>query len=211
MNLEKNPARLWGPRGTFKRLIDIVLSAFILIVLSPVLMLITMWVKLDSEGPVIYRRGVLGVGGRPFDAFKFRSMFINGGEILMRHPELKRKLETEHKLKDDPRVTRAGRFLRRFSLDELPQLVNVLRGQMSLIGPRMISPPELQQYAGFEDKLLSVRPGMTGLWQVSGRADTSYDERVRLDMFYIDHYSPLMDVRIFLKTPLVMLGAKGAY
>ncbi|OUC06860.1 glycosyl transferase, partial [Litorilinea aerophila] len=167
---------------------------------------------LDSPGPVFYRRRVLGVGGKEFDAFKFRTMAVNGDEILARYPQLQAELQATHKLKYDPRVTRMGRWLRRTSLDELPQLINVLLGQMSLVGPRMISPEEADEYGRLKLNLLTVKPGLTGLWQVSGRSDLSYEERVRLDMQYIRNYSIWLDLQIlFVQTIPVVLQGRGAY
>jgi lipopolysaccharide/colanic/teichoic acid biosynthesis glycosyltransferase len=155
---------------------------------------------------------VLGIGGKGFDAFKFRSMKVNGEEILDAHPELRVELETTHKIKNDPRITNVGRFLRRTSLDELPQLFNVLLGQMSLVGPRMISPEEVKEYGYMQMNLLTVKPGMTGLWQVSGRSDLSYEDRVRLDMDYIRNYSIWLDMHILMfQTLPVVLKGRGAY
>ena len=181
-------------------------------VLLPVFLVVALLVKLDSPGPIFYRRHVLGVGGRAFGAFKFRTMYVNGNEILDRHPELKAELAKNHKLKHDPRITRVGNFLRRTSVDELPQLLNVLLGQMSLVGPRMISPSEHDLYGRMKFNLLTVKPGLTGMWQVSGRSDLSYDERVRLDMYYIRNYSIWTDIQIlfFQTIPAVMKG-RGAY
>jgi lipopolysaccharide/colanic/teichoic acid biosynthesis glycosyltransferase len=168
---------------------------------------------------VFHRRRVLSwqphyqYGTRPktFDAFKFRTMIVHADEYLAKHPHLKEEFEKDYKLKEDPRVTPIGRHLRRLSLDELPQLVNVLRGQMSLVGPRMISPPELIMYGEYGKKLLAVKPGLTGLWQVSGRQNVSYGERVRLDMQYIDHRSLAMDIQILFKTIACVLKRRGAY
>lgn len=187
----------------------IVLTAIFSLSLSAVIALL---IKLDSPGPVIYRRRVMGVGGKEFDAFKFRTMVVNGDEVLAQHPELQDELGTNHKLKDDPRVTRAGRWLRRSSLDELPQLLNVLRGEMSLVGPRMISPEETTQYGRMRLNLLTVKPGITGLWQTSGRSDLTYDERVQLDMYYIRNYSIWLDLQIlFVQTLPAVLRKRGAY
>ena len=156
---------------------------------------------------------MLGVFGRPFDAFKFRTMHLNGYELLADRPEaLAEPLQRDHKLKDDPRVTRAGRWLRRFSLDELPQLFNVLLGQMALVGPRMITVEEGSKYGRQRLNLLTVKPGITGLWQVSGRSDLTYDERVRLDMYYVRNYSIWMDLQIlFVQTLPAVVKGKGAY
>jgi lipopolysaccharide/colanic/teichoic acid biosynthesis glycosyltransferase len=181
-------------------------------VLLPLFAVIAILVKMDSPGPVFYRRRVLGIGGKQFDAFKFRTMSCNGDEILQQHPELKAELEATQKLRDDPRVTRTGRWLRRTSLDELPQLINVILGQMSLVGPRMISPDEMEQYGQMQLNLLTVKPGLTGLWQVSGRSDLAYVERVQLDMHYIRNYSIWRDLQIlFFQTPPAVIKRRGAY
>jgi lipopolysaccharide/colanic/teichoic acid biosynthesis glycosyltransferase len=203
--------RLTGIDQWLKILIDYGLTIPGIIVASPVFLLIALAVKLDSPGPVIHRRRVMGLNARTFDAFKFRTMYVNGDEILNQHPELKEELERTHKLKNDPRITRVGKFLRKFSLDELPQLVNVLRYEMSLIGPRMISPPELADYNQWGMNLLTIRPGLTGLWQVSGRSDVSYEERVRLDMYYIRNWNVLLDIQILFQTIPAVLRSRGAY
>ncbi|MCX6366487.1 MAG: sugar transferase [Armatimonadetes bacterium] len=200
-----------------KRLIDILGSFFGLVVLFPVFVVLAILVRLSSAGPILHRRRVLSLqkyeGGVPqsFDAFKFRTMVTNADEFLKEHPELMAEFQKDFKLRDDPRVTKIGHKLRRASLDELPQLFNVLSGQMTLVGPRMISPPELEMYGEFGTKLLSVKPGLTGLWQVSGRQNVSYTERVKLDMYYIDHRSIGMDIQILLKTVVSVLKRQGAY
>ena len=206
-----NKVRLTGLDVLLKTALDYGLTVPGLIVLSPVLVLCALAVKLDSPGPVIYRRRVLGVGGREFDAFKFRTMYANGDEILADHPELEVQLRENHKIKDDPRITRVGRVLRKYSLDEFPQLINVLLRQMSLVGPRMISPPELEEYGKWGMNLLTVPPGITGLWQISGRADVSYEERVQLDMNYIRNYTIWLDLQILFRTIPAVLKGKGAY
>lgn len=194
-----------------KDAMDYILAAIILALLSPLLLLLALVVKFDSPGPVLYRRRVLGRGGIEFDAFKFRTMFVNGDEILAAHPDLQARLQRDEKLKDDPRVTRSGRWMRKFSLDELPQLINVLRGQMSLVGPRMISPPELARYGEYAQERLTVKPGLTGLWQVSGRAETTYQDRVRLDIRYIRTWSLWLDLKLLLLTIPAVLKGRGAY
>lgn len=206
-----NTMRITGLDAVLKRGLDYGLALPGLILISPLLALLALAVRIDSPGPILYRRRVMGVGGKEFDAFKFRTMFVNGDEILARHPELQAQLENCHKLKDDPRVTRVGRFLRKYSLDELPQLVNVVRGEMSLVGPRMISPPEMAEYGKWGMNLLTVRPGITGLWQVSGRSDVSYEERVRLDMYYIRNWTIWLDLHLLLRTIPAVLKGKGAY
>lgn len=194
-----------------KRLVDYALVIPALILLWPLFLGLALAVKFDSPGPIIYRRRVLGRDGRVFDAFKFRTMFVNGNEILAQHPALKAELDRNYKLKDDPRVTRVGSMLRKFSLDELPQLFNVLFQDMSLIGPRIIAPEEIEKYGANGPDLLTVMPGLTGLWQVSGRSNTSYDDRVKLDMHYVHNWSVWLDIQILFKTfPAVMKG-EGAY
>jgi lipopolysaccharide/colanic/teichoic acid biosynthesis glycosyltransferase len=153
----------------------------------------------------------MGLNGKQFRALKFRTMVTNGDEILERHPELKEELARNHKLKNDPRITRVGAFLRKFSLDELPQLFNVLKREMSLVGPRMISPQEVSMYKQFDMNLLTVLPGITGLWQVSGRSDISYEERVRLDMYYVRNWSLWLDFQLLFQTIPAVLKSRGAY
>jgi lipopolysaccharide/colanic/teichoic acid biosynthesis glycosyltransferase len=194
-----------------KRAMDVIGSFFSLTLFSPIWLGLAVIVKLDSPGPILYRRRVLGRGGAQFDAFKFRTMVINGDEILAAQPQLQAALLDRHKLKDDPRVTRSGRWLRKLSLDEVPQLVNILLGQMSLVGPRMISPVELAQYGSLAAELLSVKPGLTGLWQTSGRSDLSYADRVQLDLRYIRTRSIWLDAWLLLKTPIAVIKGRGAY
>lgn len=190
---------------------DRLLSLVALLLLAPVLLVLALIVRLDGPGPVLYRRRVLGRGGRQFDALKFRTMVVNGDAVLAGRPDLLRALAHDEKLKDDPRITRPGRWLRRLSLDELPQLFNVLAGQMSLVGPRMISPPELKRYGPFADELLTVRPALTGPWQISGRADLSYEDRVRLDISYIRTRSLWLDLKLLVLTIPAVLRGRGAY
>jgi exopolysaccharide biosynthesis polyprenyl glycosylphosphotransferase len=206
-----NKARLTGLDHLLKFMLDIVITVPGLILLSPVLLAIAIAIKLDSPGPAIYRRRVMGVNGRQFDAYKFRSMHMNGDEILSRHPELRAELADKHKLVEDPRITRMGRFLRKTSLDELPQLFNVLKREMSLVGPRMITPAEITKYNQWDMNLLTVQPGITGLWQVSGRSDVSYEERVRLDMHYIRNWSIWLDLHLLFATIPAVLKGRGAY
>jgi exopolysaccharide biosynthesis polyprenyl glycosylphosphotransferase len=207
-----NRLRLSPLETTLKSMLDYTLILLATPLLLPLFAILYTLVKLDSPGPVFYRRRVMGVGGQEFDAFKFRTMYVNGDEILAQHPELLAQLKREHKLKDDPRVTRMGKFLRRTSLDELAQLVNVVLGQMSLVGPRMISPAEGEMYGRMKNNLLTVKPGLTGLWQVSGRSNLSYDDRVRLDMFYVRNYSIWLDIQIlFFQTLPAVLKGRGAF
>jgi exopolysaccharide biosynthesis polyprenyl glycosylphosphotransferase len=209
--IELNKSRISGFDAYLKWLMDYGFSLIMIVLLSPVYLALAILIKLDSPGPVIYRRRVMGVNGTQFDAYKFRTMYTNGDKILEDHPELKEKLSTEYKLKDDPRITRIGTFLRKYSLDEIPQFFNVIAGQMSLVGPRMISPPEMAEYGKWGINLLTVRPGITGLWQVSGRSDVSYDERVRMDMYYIRNWTLWLDIYLLLATIPAAIRKKGAY
>lgn len=206
-----NQVRLTGVDQVLKMALDFSITLPGLLALSPLLLGVALAVKLTSPGPLLHRRRVVGVNGKQFDAFKFRTMYVNGDEILTRHPELKAELEKNAKLKDDPRITPIGKFLRRFSIDELLQLFNVLRGEMSLVGPRMIAPGELTKYNQWDINLLTVRPGITGLWQVSGRSDISYEERVLLDMYYIRNWTIWFDLQILARTPAAVFKARGAY
>jgi lipopolysaccharide/colanic/teichoic acid biosynthesis glycosyltransferase len=146
-----------------------------------------------------------------FDAFKFRSMRRDADEVLKRDPVLRAEFEQNFKLKEDPRLTKVGAILRKHSLDELPQLFNVLLGQMSLVGPRMITAPELEKYGSFKELLLSVRPGITGYWQVNGRQEVAYQERVAMDVHYIENWSLWLDLKILFLTPLKVIKREGAY
>ena len=206
-----NPVRLTGLDRAMKWCLDYTLTILGLILISPLLLFIALAVKFDSPGPIFHRRRVMGMNGSQFGAFKFRTMHVNGDEILAAHPELQAELVLNHKLKDDPRVTRTGKWLRKFSLDELPQLFNVLFSQMSLVGPRMISPEEISKYNQWDINLLTIRPGITGLWQVSGRSDITYDERVRLDMYYIRNWSIWFDLQLLLQTIPAVVRGRGAY
>ena len=206
-----NSVRLKKIDWLLKFIFDFGLAVPALFLTSPLLLLCAIAVKLDSSGPIIYRRRVMGLDCQQFDAFKFRPMYVNGDEILKPHPLLQAELSQNHKLKHDPRVTRVGRFLRKYSLDELPQLANVLRQDMSVIGPRMISPEEMGKYDQWYASLLSVKPGITGLWQVSGRSDVSYNERICLDMYYIQNWSIWLDLLLLFRTIPAVIKGQGAY
>jgi len=173
--------------------------------LCPIWLLIIFAIKIDSKGPVFHKTKRLGKQGNFFIKYKFRTMVPNGEEVLQKllqsNSVLKEKYENNYKIKNDPRVTRVGSFLRKTSLDELPQFFNILKGEMSIVGPRDIIRPELEQHYGqCKEKFLSVKPGLTGLWQVSGRSRLPYKERVRLDLYYIDNRSLKLDLKILLKT-----------
>ena len=193
-----------------KRALDILLSLFGLLALAPVFLVIAVCIKLDDKGPVLHFREVLGRGGRRFYALKFRTMVQDADTYLTKHPHLMSEYLKNMKLREDPRVTRTGKFLRKTSLDELPQLVNVLIGQMSLVGPRIIHPSELPRYGEHAQKRLSVKPGITGLWQISSRQHVSYKERVALDMKYIDDRALMLDLAILVKTLKVFVVHTGS-
>ncbi|MFC1975542.1 sugar transferase [Chloroflexota bacterium] len=206
-----NKVRLAGVDVFLKRMLDVMVATIALIMSLPIMVAIGIATKLDSSGPVFYLRRVVGVGGKTFYALKFRTMYTDADERLERDPELRRQFEENFKLKDDPRVTRIGRILRPISFDELPQLFNVLLGQMSLVGPRMITEPERERYGKWRMNLATVKPGLTGLWQVSGRSDVSYDERVKLDMHYIRNYNIWLDLHLLYQTIPAVLKKRGAY
>ena len=194
-----------------KRLFDLLLASICALLLLPISLIIALVIYLNSGKPILYRRRVVGTDGNEFDAFKFRTMVRNAEQIIEENLDLHRRFKEKHKLKNDFRVTPIGQFLRKFSLDEIPQLINVLKGQMSLVGPRMICVDELEKYGFHKDKLLSVKPAMTGYWQVNGRQKTSYDERVKMDMYYIERFSLVMDIKILLQTPSAVSRADGAH
>jgi exopolysaccharide biosynthesis polyprenyl glycosylphosphotransferase len=206
-----NRLRIVGVDAFLKRTLDCVVAVSALFALSPVMLLCALLVRLDSPGPALYRRGVVGQGGRPFGAFKFRTMVTDAERVLQENPSLYAAWQRDGKLARDPRVTRIGAFLRRTSIDELPQLFNVLRGEMSLVGPRMITMDELAQFGNWQHNLLTVKPGMTGLWQVRGRSMLTYAERVTLDMDYIRNYSIWDDIRLLAQTIPAVIRGRGAY
>lgn len=198
-----------------KRIMDIGLVLVSGLLIFPALIIIGILIKLDSKGSLFYGHSRIGKGGYKFKAWKFRTMDVDADAKLQRYlnenPQMRAEWETAFKLKCDPRITRLGKILRRFSIDELPQLVNVLKGEMSLVGPRPIVDDEIQRYGNIFDPYTWVRPGITGLWQVSGRSNTSYVERVRLDEYYIRNWSIWLDVYIMARTIGALLRRDGAY
>ena len=200
---------------SFKRLVDICIALLAGVLLLPVLVVVALAVKLTSRGPVVFGHERIGKHNTRFRVWKFRTMVQDAErkleEYLQANPEMRLEWEQEHKLKDDPRITRIGKFMRKWSLDELPQLWNVLRGEMTLVGPRPIVAQEIARYKEHFATRCSVPPGITGLWQVSGRNNIGYDERVELDMYYIRNWSPWLDFYLIAKTVRVVLCPKGAY
>jgi exopolysaccharide biosynthesis polyprenyl glycosylphosphotransferase len=205
------PVSISGWNLALKRAMDVVIASLGLILLSPLLLIIAAVIKLDSPGPAVFEQTRIGRAGRPFTLFKFRSMHQGAESEQKSLLDLNEAVGPIFKIKDDPRRTKLGRLLRRTSLDEFPQLYNVLRGEMSLIGPRPALPSEVERYQEWHKKRLQTRPGITGLWQVSGRSDLTFDEMVLLDIYYVENWSLLLDLRIALKTIPAWLLGTGAY
>lgn len=199
----------------FKRIFDITATVIGGILILPVIAIVAILIYLDSPGPIVFGHKRVGQGGKEFPCYKFRSMVPNAQEALeiylKENPEAREEWERDFKLKDDPRVTKIGKFLRKTSLDELPQLWNVLIGDMSLVGPRPIVRAEVEKYGEYINDFYLVPPGITGVWQVSGRSDTTYEERVLMDSWYVHNWSIWMDIVYLVKTVLVVLKGKGAY
>lgn len=205
-----------------KRILDIFLSLFFIIIFSPLCLLVAILIKLDSKGPILADVPErIGENGKKFKMYKFRSMISNAHYLLRTDPKFKKLFEkykkSSYKLKNDPRVTKIGKFIRKHSIDEIPQFFNVLKGEMSIVGPRAYYPDELKNQLKIYPKtrklikkVLSVKPGITGLWQVSGRSEVNFDKRIEIDAFYVDNISLWNDLKIILKTPLIMLSGKGA-
>jgi exopolysaccharide biosynthesis polyprenyl glycosylphosphotransferase len=209
--LHVDHAELRGLRRVMKEAFDRTIAAAALVVLLPLLALLMLTVKCDSRGPVIFQQERVGKADRRFKLLKLRTM-VADAEARRREIEPQNQADgLLFKIRDDPRVTRVGRFLRRFSLDELPQLVNVLLGHMSLVGPRPPLPGEVEGYDGDVRRRLAVKPGITGLWQVSGRSDLSWEEGLRLDLSYVENWSLMLDLVILWRTVRAVLAGEGAY
>ncbi|MCS7092927.1 MAG: sugar transferase [Patescibacteria group bacterium] len=205
-----------------KRVFDIVLSLILLVFFAPISMITAILIKLDSPGPVLADVPErVGQDGKKFKMYKFRSMIANAHFLLRTDPKYKtlfvKYKRGSYKLKEDPRVTRVGKFIRKHSIDEIPQFINVLKGEMSIVGPRAYYPDELRdqlkkypQTRKLVKKVLSVKPGITGLWQVSGRSEVNFDKRIEIDASYVDNISLWNDLKIILKTPFVMISGRGA-
>src|SRR6266436_8232008 len=193
-----------------KRIVDVTGSAVLLVLFSVLLGLLAFLVAVCDGLPVIYRRRVVGKDGE-FDAFKFRTMKRDADAILNADSALRAEFERNFKLKNDPRITRAGSLLRKISLDELPQLFNIFLGQMSFVRPRMFTAAEVEKYGPHKQLILSVKPGLTGYWQVNGRQNVSYEERVKMDVQYIENWSLSLDAKILLQTPFKVFKREGAF
>ena len=213
LHIRNNLASPWNQM--LKRLFDIVATICGGLLIAPILLAIAFWVSHDSPGPVIFKHRRVGRNGKEFNCYKFRSMCVNSKEVLEHllatDPEAKAEWDKEFKLKNDPRITKSGAFLRKTSLDELPQLWNVLKGEMSLVGPRPIVQAEVPRYGKYIKEYYSVLPGITGMWQTSGRSDIDYPERVQMDSWYVHNWSVWLDMVLLWRTVAVVLQHKGAY
>ena len=194
-----------------KRVFDVLFSAAALILLALPMALITVLIKLESPGPAIFVHNRFGKNGRPLPLLKFRSMHLNAEQMIeIFTPEQKEEWEQNFKLEDDPRITRIGSFLRRTSLDELPQFINILKGELSLVGPRPIVEEELDRYGSEKEKFLSVTPGLTGYWQAYARSSCTYEQRMEMELYYVDHANFWWDIKIMLATVGAVLCRRGA-
>lgn len=198
------------PYQIAKRAFDIVVSLVAILLLSPVFLVIALAIAFSDGFPVIFKHRRVGLNGRPFDIYKFRTMIRNAEEVLKKDPELWKQFQENYKIERDPRIMKIGHFLRKSSLDELPQLFNVLKGDMSLVGPRPIVEPELEKYGEHQDIYLAMKPGCAGVWQASGRSDTTYAERVEFDRQYYMKAGLRYDVATLVKTTWSMLVGRGA-
>ena len=194
-----------------KRVIDVILASVALILLSPLFAIIAIAIKIDSKGPVFFAHKRIGKNGKIIKLYKFRSMVINAEELIKSFtPEQMREYKENYKLTNDPRITKVGKFLRKTSLDELPQLINIINGDLSIIGPRPLVADELEKYGVNKDKFLSVTPGLTGYWAANGRSNNTYEQRMEMELYYIDNLSLKMDIKVFFKTILSVLKKEGA-
>lgn len=201
--------------GLAKRSLDVTFAICALVLFCPIFLMIMALVKFNDRGPAFYRHERVGHNGQKFKCLKFRTMAVNGDELLRRYlldnPDASAEWEATRKLKNDPRVTAVGKVLRKLSLDELPQLINIIRGEMSVVGPRPVVDEELQAYDSFAVYYLRTRPGLTGLWQISGRNDVSYESRIAFDTQYVQTWSLIQDIAIILKTIPAVCSARGSY
>lgn len=194
-----------------KRFLDFTLSLLGLIILSPVFLIISILIKKESEGPVFFKHKRIGKNGKEIYLYKFRSMVPNAEELIKKFtPEQMKEFKENFKLENDPRITKVGKWLRKTSLDELPQLINILKGELSIIGPRPVIAEELEKYGNNKEKFLSVTPGLTGYWAANGRSNTTYEQRMQMELYYVDNISFKMDLKIFIKTILSVIKKEGA-
>lgn len=194
-----------------KRIIDVILSFLGIIILSPVFLIIAILIKIDSKGPVFFSHKRIGKNGKEIKIYKFRTMCENAEDMIKDFDEEQmREFKENYKLTNDPRITRVGKVLRKTSLDELPQILNILKGELSIIGPRPVVEEELEKYGVQKIKFLSVTPGLTGYWQANGRSNTTYEERMQMELYYVDNMSFWLDIKIFFKTFIAVFKKEGA-
>lgn len=194
-----------------KRFFDIVLASIGMIVLSPIFLIISLAIKLESKGPIFFKHTRIGKDGKIIKIYKFRSMVNNAEDMIKEFtPEQMKEYRENYKLTNDPRITKVGKFLRKTSLDELPQIINIIKGDLSIIGPRPVVSDELKKYGTNTRKFLSVTPGLTGYWAANGRSCTSYEQRMQMELFYIDNLSWKMDIKVFFKTIEAVIKREGA-
>ena len=206
-----NKTRNKGSYLFLKRVIDFAAALLGIILLSPIFLFIAIMIKIDSNGPIVFGHIRKGLNGKDIKVYKFRTMYENSIEIFENFTEeQKKEFYINFKLDNDPRITKIGNFLRRTSLDELPQLFNILKGDMSIVGPRPIVEAEMDKYGKDAERLFSVIPGLTGYWQANGRSDTTYEERIDMDMYYIDNRSIVLDFKIIFKTFVSVIKKEGA-
>ena len=192
-------------------MIDVILASVALILLSPLFAIIAIAIKIDSKGPVFFAHKRIGKNGKIIKLYKFRSMVINAEELIKSFtPEQMKEYKENYKLTNDPRITKIGKFLRKTSLDELPQLLNIIKGDLSIIGPRPVVTDELKKYGANTEKFLSVTPGLTGYWAANGRSCTTYEQRMQMELYYIDNLSLKMDIKVFFKTIEAVIKREGA-
>ena len=200
-----------SPYKYIKRMMDVILATIALVVLSPIFLIIAIAIKIESKGPVFFKHTRIGKNGKIIKLYKFRSMVINAEELIKSFtPEQMKEYKENYKLTNDPRITKIGKFLRKTSLDELPQLFNIIKGDLSIIGPRPVVTDELKKYGTNTEKFLSVTPGLTGYWAANGRSCTSYEQRMQMELYYIDNLSLKMDIKVFFKTIEAVIKREGA-
>ena len=199
------------PYKIVKRTADVILSSIAMVTLLPVFAVIALAIKLESKGPVFFKHTRIGKDGKIIKLYKFRSMVDNAEDLIKKFtPEQMKEYQENYKLKDDPRITKVGKFLRKTSLDELPQLINIIKGDLSIIGPRPVVSEELKKYGVNTEKFLSVTPGLTGYWAANGRSCINYEQRMQMELFYIDNLSFKMDIKVFFKTIEAVAKREGA-
>lgn len=207
----ENILKRQSPYRYIKRFMDVILATIALVVLSPIFLIIAIAIKIESKGPVFFKHARIGKNGKIIKLYKFRSMVINAEELIKSFtPEQMKEYKENYKLTNDPRITKIGKFLRKTSLDELPQLLNIIKGDLSIIGPRPVVTDELKKYGTNTEKFLSVTPGLTGYWAANGRSCTTYEQRMQMELYYIDNLSLKMDIKVFFKTIEAVIKREGA-